>query len=58
MQVGKILCTNWQNIVILDEMLQDLLECGIAKPAVQKNLLSKPELTSTKAVTVSQEVDS
>ena len=31
----------------LDEMLRDRLVCGIANPAVQKRLLTEPELTFT-----------
>ena len=41
----------------LDEMLRDRLVCGIANPAVQKRLLTEPELTFTKAVTISQAVE-
>ena len=38
----------------LDEMLRDRLVCGITNPAVQKHLLSEPELTFTKVVTITQ----
>ena len=38
-------------------MLRDRLVCGIANPAVQKRLLTEPELTFTKAVTIAQAVE-
>ena len=41
---------------ILDEMLRDRLVCGIANAAVQKRLLTEPELIFTKAVTIAQAV--
>ena len=41
----------------LDEMLRDRLVCGIANAAVQKRLLTEPELTFTKAVTIAQAVE-
>ena len=40
----------------LDEMLHDRLVCGIANATVQKCLLTEPELTFTKAVTIAQAV--
>ena len=53
---------NWQNIVTLNTpwakyVLQDRLVCGIANPAVQKHLLTEPEFTFTKAVTIAQAVE-
>ena len=41
----------------LDKMLCDRLVCGIANTAVQKRLLTGPELTFTKAVTIAQAVE-
>ena len=41
----------------LDEMLRDRLVCGIANAAIQKCLLTEPELTFTKAVTIVQAVE-
>ena len=41
----------------LDEMLHDRLVCGIANAAVQKCLLTEPEVTFTKAVTIAQAVE-
>ena len=41
----------------LDKMLRDRLVCGIANAAVQKCLLTEPELTFTKAVTIAQAVE-
>ena len=41
----------------LDKMLRDRLVCGIANAAVQKRLLTEPELTFTKAVTIAQVVE-
>ena len=38
----------------LDKMLRDRLVCGITNPTVQKRLLTEPELTFTKAVTIAQ----
>ena len=40
----------------LDEMLRDRFVCGFAHPTVQKRLLTEPDLTFTKAVTVAQAV--
>ena len=41
----------------LNEMLRDRLVCGIANATVQKRLLTEPELTFTKAVTIAQAVE-
>ena len=41
----------------LDEMLCDQLVYGIVNAAVQKHLLTEPELTFTKAVTIAQAVE-
>ena len=40
----------------IDEMLHDRLVCGITNAAVQKRLVTEPELTFTKAVTIAQAV--
>ena len=41
----------------LDKMFVDHLVRGITNPAVQKCLLTEPELTFTKAVTIAQAVE-
>ena len=41
----------------LDEMLHDRLVCDITNAAVQKHLLTEPELTFPKAVTIAQAVE-
>ena len=41
----------------LDEMLHDRLVCFITNAAVQKHLLTEPELTFTKAVAITQAVE-
>ena len=41
----------------LDNMLRDRLVCGIANTAVQKRLLTEPEQTWTKAVTIAQAME-
>ena len=38
----------------LNKMLRDRLVCGIANATVQKRLLTEPELTFVKAVTIAQ----
>ena len=40
----------------LNEMLHNRLVCGIANATVQKRLLTEPELTFNKAVTIAQAV--
>ena len=41
----------------LDEMLHDKSVCSIANAAVQNHLLTEPEMTFTKAVTIAQAVE-